>query len=161
MSRASVLVLGLGNELFTDEGLGVAAARMVDEAGLPDVEVVDGGTLGLGLVPEIADREGVLILDAVVSEGRTPGDLVVLGRDDLIAPRVLLYSAHQIGVQEALTAAELAGQAPSHVAGIGMVPFSLETGYGLTDEARERLPRLRDAAFDVLAAWGIEVGINA
>ena len=161
MSRARFLVLGLGNELFTDEGLGVEAARRVDALGLDDVEVVDGGTLGIGLLPEIDDRHGVLILDAVVAAGTVPGELVSLDREDLMRSHLLLYSAHQIGVQEALAAIDLAGRAPERVGGIGMVPFSLETGYGLTAEAQDRLPQLVSAALDVLAAWGVEVPAHA
>jgi hydrogenase maturation protease len=161
MTRAGFLVLGLGNELFRDEGLGVEAARRVEALGLADVEVIDGGTLGLGLLPEIDDRRGVLVLDAVVAEAAAPGDLVALNAADLIRPHLLLYSAHQIGVQEALAAAQLAGRAPRLVAGIGMAPFSLETGYGLTTAALERLPAMVDAALDVLSSWGVEVPAHA
>lgn len=161
MTRAGILVLGLGNELFRDEGLGVVAARRIEALGLPGVDVVDGGTLGLGLLPEIDGRTGVLVLDAVVAADTTPGDLVVLAEADLKRSHLLLYSAHQIGVQEALAAADLAGRAPALIAGIGMVPFSLETGYGLSAAAEARLADLVDAALDVLASWGVEVPTHA
>ena len=79
--RPPILVLGIGNELFTDEGLGVVAARRIAQSGLPGVEVLDGATLGLALLPEIADRDAVLLLDAIVA-GYVDGDL---GRDELVA----------------------------------------------------------------------------
>ena len=161
MSRPPFAVLGLGNELFTDEGVGVEAARRVGELGIMDVEIVDGGTLGLGLLPEIEGRRGVLVLDAVVSDGAEPGTLLHLERADLLRPHLLLYSAHQIGVQEALAAAELAGGAPEFVAGVGLVPFSLDTGYGLTAAAEARLPALVGAAVGILASWGVEVPAHA
>lgn len=161
MTRGGYLVLGLGNELFRDEGLGVEAARRIEALALADVDVVDGGTLGLGLLPEIDDRRGVLVLDAVVSETAAAGDLVTLGAADLKRSHLLLYSAHQIGVQEALAAADLAGRAPEHLAGIGMAPYSLETGYGLTAAALDRLPDMVRAALGVLQSWGVEVPADA
>lgn len=159
--RGRILILGLGNELFRDEGLGVEAARRVDALGLPGVDVVDGGTLGMGLVPEIDMRQGVLVLDAVVAKGFAPGEIITLGPADLKRSHLLLYSAHQIGVQEAIAAATLAGRAPERLFGIGMVPFSLETGYGLTPEALDRLPAMVDLALEVLAGWGVEVPARA
>jgi hydrogenase maturation protease len=157
VNRSPVVVLGLGNELFTDEGVGVVASRRLEVLDLPGVDVVDGGTLGIALLPEIADRRGVLVLDAVIADAREPGEVVVLGPHDLTRPNLLLYSAHQIGVQEALLAARLAGRAPIHVAGVGMVPFSLDTGFGITFEAEQRLGSMVDTAIEILAGWGVPV----
>jgi hydrogenase maturation protease len=154
-------VLGLGNELFTDEGVGVAASRRIADLDLPAVEVVDGGTLGLALLPEITDREAVLVLDAVVKKGREPGEVIVLEARDLTHPNLLLYSAHQIGVQEAVLAARLADTAPSLMAGVGMVPYSLATGYGITPAANRRLAVMVDTALEILGEWGVEAPVRA
>ncbi len=104
-AREPVLVLGVGNELFTDEGLGVAAARQVAELDLPGVRVVDGGTLGLALLPEIIDRDAVLILDAIVAGDTPAGALLVLHGEQVSRAGALLMSAHQIGIGDALAAA--------------------------------------------------------
>jgi hydrogenase maturation protease len=148
--REQVLVLGLGNELFTDEGVGVVASRRIAELDLTDTEVVDGGTLGLGLLPTIEGRGGLLILDAVVDSDLPPGSIVVYGGEDLRREARLLYSAHQLGVNEILAAADLAGVTPSEVAAVGMVPASVETGYGLTSTAEGALTEMVDAARRVL-----------
>lgn len=157
---APYLVLGLGNELFRDEGLGVVASRSFAARRWDGVDTVDGGTLGLELVATIEGRRGLLVLDAVASDGATPGDILVLEGDELEVSRRLLYSAHQIGVIEALAAAELIGQRPDHIAAVGMVPFSLDTGYGITPQARERMPDMIAAAEQILSKWGVLAGVG-
>lgn len=151
--RSATLVLGLGNELFTDEGIGIVAARTLAKEDLPEVDVVDGGTLGLALLPTIESREALLVLDAISPDGRRPGDVVVLDGESIKRESRLLYSAHQLGVTEVLAAADLAGVAPGRLAAVGMVPASMETGYGLSDVAIKALPEMLDRALDILASW--------
>jgi hydrogenase maturation protease len=155
VGRAGVLVLGVGNELFTDEGLGCAAARMVADLELPGVDVLDGATLGLALLPELADRTGLLLLDAVVRQGARPGELVVLHGDGVWGGSGLAVSAHQIGVAEALAAVELVSRAPARLAVVGMVPVSLDTGCGLSPAVVSRLPAMVDLAREILRGWGV------
>jgi hydrogenase maturation protease len=156
-----VLVLGLGNELFTDEGLGIEAARRIEALGLGGVEVADGGTLGLDLVPTLADRQSILVLDAVVAAGAEPGTIVVLDDSTVRSERRLMMSAHQLGLSEALAAADLWGRGPEVCAAVGMVPFSLDTGFGLSEPAEDRLDLLIASALDYLAEWGVEVPADA
>lgn len=156
-----IAVLGLGNELFTDEGVGIVAARELEGLGLPGVEVIDGGTLGLSLLPSIEGRDGLLVLDSVLLDGGKPGDVVVYGGDELRREARLLYSAHQLGVNEVLAAADLMGTSPQRLAAVGMVPSSLDTGYGLSDVAAEALPAMIDAAIGLLASWGVKEGADA
>jgi len=159
--RAPFAVLGLGNELFTDEGVGVQAAHLVGAAGLPGVEVLDGGTLGLALLPALEGRRGLLILDAVVAEGSEPGDLIELTAEELVKPRMLLMSAHQVGIAETLGAASLLGTSPEMLHAVGMVPFSLDTGYGLSEDAQERLPQMVERALAVLDSWNVGAPVHA
>jgi len=149
------LVLGLGNELFTDEGIGIAAARRFEELALPGIDVVDGGTLGIALLPTVAGRASVLVFDAVVAADARPGDIVVLEADEVRRGTQILYSAHQLGINEVLIAAELAGAERPNVAAVGLVPFSLDTGYGITPEARECLPAMIERGLSILTAWGV------
>lgn len=155
--RAPVLVLGVGNELFTDEGLGCVAAervrRRLAAAGVDGVDVRDGSTLGLGLLPELADRRAVLLLDAILSDGAAPGDVVVLEGDDVPMTRRLTVSAHQIGVSEALAAAQFAGCCPDVVAAAGIVPAVLETGVGLSPAVEASMDALVEAALGILHRW--------
>ncbi len=153
--RAPVAVLGLGNTLLTDEGVGVAAARQIAVLGLPGVQVLDGGTLGLALLPEVEGRRAVLILDAVTAAGRRPGDIVRLSGPALHRGWRRCVSAHQLGITDVLALADLAGQAPGQVAAIGMVPASLSLGCGLSAAAQRGLPGMVRAACWVLSSWGV------
>ncbi|MBI4944737.1 MAG: hydrogenase maturation protease, partial [Actinobacteria bacterium] len=146
------LVLGVGNELFTDEGLGCVAATRVGERaaaeGIEGVAVAVGSTLGLGLLPALADRRCVLLLDAVLSAGSRPGDVLVLEGDDVPITRQLTMSAHQIGVSEALSAAQFAGCCPPVVVAAGdrrrllHLHEELDVALGLLDPVEEQLDRL-------------------
>jgi len=156
-----ILVLGLGNELFSDEGVGVVAARRLEERNLPGVDVVDGGTLGLSLLPTIEGRQALLVLDAVLSEDLEPGEIVVYDGAELRREARLLYSAHQLGVNEVLAAADLVGSTPETVAAVGMVPASVDTGYGLTVVATEALEAMVENAMEILASWGVKEPANA
>lgn len=152
--RPPWLVLGIGNELFHDEGLGIVAAKAIGALGLPDIEVLDGGTLGLAITPEMENRKGVLVFDAVVKGGAIAGDILVLRDDEIPATRQMLMSVHQIGVVDAILATELTGTRPERIAACGIVPFSLEVGWGLTPETEARIPELVAAGLAVLAEWG-------
>jgi hydrogenase maturation protease len=153
-TRAPILVLGVGNELFTDEGLGCVAAQRLADLDLPCVDVRDGATLGLGLLPEIAGRSALLLLDAMLSDDARPGDLLELHGTEVPARRQLTMSAHQIGVEEALAAAEFAGCRPPALTALGLVPADLGVGFGLSPLTTSRLSSLVDRAVTILTAWG-------
>lgn len=155
------LVLGLGNELFTDEGIGVVVARRFADLAIPGVEVVDGGTLGIALLPTVAGRKSVLIFDAVVASGTQPGEIVVLEDNQVRQGSRMLYSAHQLGMSEVLAAAELAGGPQPDVTAVGLVPYSLDTGYGVTAEAAQRIPAMIQRGLEVLTTWGVVEAADA
>jgi hydrogenase maturation protease len=152
--RSEIAVLGLGNELFTDEGLGVVASRRIEGLGLPDIEVIDGGTLGLSLLPSVESRRGLLVLDSIMTEEGRPGDVVVYDGDALRRESRLLYSAHQLGVNEILAATDLMGTSPMFLAAVGMVPASLETGYGISAVVEAAMSEMVRAALQILTEWG-------
>jgi hydrogenase maturation protease len=152
--RSPVLVLGVGNELFTDEGLGCVAAQRIAALGLPGVDVLDGATLGLALLPELSGRSALLLLDAIVADAAQPGDLLELHGEEVPARYRMALSVHQIGVEEALAAAEFAGCRPPVLAAVGLVPADLEVGFGLSPLTTSRLDSLVDRALAILATWG-------
>lgn len=152
---APVLVLGIGNELLTDEGVGVLAARRLAERAPPGVDVLPAGTLGLQLLTEIVGREAVLVLDAVMGEGLAPGDVVALDVEEVPADAAPGLSVHQLDVTDALRVAELAGAAPVRAVVVGIVPASLEPGVGLSDVVAARLDDLLAEVERVLAGWGV------
>jgi len=149
------VVIGLGNPLMADDGLGLAALdRLRREWSVPaDVELVDGGTWGMSLLPTIEDARRVLLLDAVRA-GAPPGTLHVMERDDL--PRYLTtkLSPHQVDLRDVLALAELRGTLPRDTVVIGLEPDRVELSSELSPVLRGHLDEVVGAALARLAHWG-------
>jgi hydrogenase maturation protease len=152
--RAATLVLGVGNILYQDEGVGVAAAAALAARRFPGIDVLDGGTLGLSLFSEVEGRGSLLIFDAVAGSGEPPGTVLVLGPQIVSRGLQLCLSAHQLGISELLATTALAGQAPQRVLAVTMAPASLELGYGLTAVAQRALGDMVARGINALIDWG-------
>lgn len=151
-----VLVLGLGNVLCTDDGAGVRAVHGLLRHHLPrdDVRILDGGTLGLALLPVLEQADTVVIVDAVRVDGMAPGTIVRLEGED-VAPAVAeRLSVHQIGVVDLLDGARLQGTFPGKLVLVGVVPESLGLGLGCTQAVDEAIPALVDAVAQELSGLG-------
>lgn len=153
---ARTLVLGLGNVLLGDEGVGVwVATSLSREFGFPpEVAVLEGGTLGLDLLPRLEGVERLLLIDAV-KLGREPGEIVRLEGDAVPVALDDKISPHQIGVQDLLAAARLLDREPPLVVLWGMEPECLDPGTGFSPRVAEALPRLRDGVLEELWLWGV------
>ena len=149
------LVIGLGNPLMGDDGVGLAALELVAAEWRlpPTVELLDGGTWGLNLLHRIESAGQVLFLDAVRA-GRKPGDLIELDRFEVPRRLDLKLSPHQIDLREVLALAEWRGTLPPELACLGLEPDSVELRAGLSPVVAGRLERLTDAAAARLLAWG-------
>lgn len=149
------VVIGLGNPIMGDDGLGLAALeRLRDGWDIPaDVELVDGGTWGMNLLPLIEDAARVLLIDAI-EIGAAPGTEVVLLRDRL--PRYLAtkISPHQVDLCDVLALAELRGTLPEHTTAVGLQPERVEMSTVLSDVVSERLDHLVATVVELLAQWG-------
>jgi len=142
----SLLVLGLGNLLCGDDGLGAAAVSRIDRAyeTPDDARLLDGGTLGLALLPHIEDASDVILVDAVRDDAAI-GSLVRLSGDE-VAPAVQhRLSPHQIGVADLLDGARLRGRLPESLTLLGLVPGSIELGLERSDAVEAALPLLVEA----------------
>ena len=152
----NVLVLGLGNILLSDEGAGI---RAVDELRkqyhLPDsVEIIDGGTMGLELLPYFEKRSHILIVDAVKA-GNPPGTVTRI--DD---PPVFLQektSPHQIGLPDVLRIAAITDSLPRNVTLFGVEPKRVSTGLDLSDDVAMNLNRLVEMVVAELVKIGIKI----
>lgn len=143
--RLGLLILGLGNVLCGDDGLGVAAVEdlMRTYHVPPGVRTLDGGTLGLSLLSWVTGAEAVLLVDAVRGD-EPPGTLVRLSGEE-VAPAVRdRLSVHQIGVADLLDGLRLLERMPPRLRLVGLVPATLELEYGLSPAVRQQLPRLVD-----------------
>jgi hydrogenase maturation protease len=153
--RSPVLVLGMGNILLEDEGLGIRALQVLQKRyQIPGgVELLDGGTTGMGLLDEISRREHLLVLDAVQT-GDPPGTLVELRNDEVPVYFGMRVTPHQLGLSDVLATLELTGEQPSGVTVLGLVPESLEMSLELSERIGAELDALVNAAVTELTALG-------
>jgi hydrogenase maturation protease len=155
--KPKILVLGIGNILWADEGFGVRAVETFHARyRLPEnVSLLDGGTQGLYLVQFVQEADYLLVLDAI-DYGLTPGSLKIVQGDEV--PKFTgnkKMSLHQTGFQEVLSAADLLGDYPEKLALIGCQPLDLEDWGGpLTEPVRAQLDRAVEVAAAILEQWG-------
>jgi hydrogenase maturation protease len=152
-SSGAVAVLGLGNLVHTDDGVGVHAIQHLqrDPRVTPGVVLLDGGTQGLSLLPHISGFPRLLVIDAV-DVGERPGTLIRFeGRalDGLPGKA----SVHQLGFADLMVALKLLGESPQEVVVMGVQPLSTEWSMELTAPVREALPGLLDAVIGQLERW--------
>ncbi|GAB6155287.1 HyaD/HybD family hydrogenase maturation endopeptidase [Desulfosporosinus burensis] len=142
MQSPKIMVMGVGNILLSDEGLGVRFLDQLAKTTLPDnVELLEGGTAGLELVHLIQDIDFLIIVDAFNANAE-PGALFRFQPGDLqIIPEQYEVSFHQIGIIEVLAMAKVLGQAPQTLI-FGVQPKSLEWGLDISPEIEALFPRL-------------------
>jgi len=156
--NAEVVVLGLGNLLQRDEGIGIRALeRLLENYMFPEtVRLVDGGTLGLDLVSYFEGVDRLLVLDAVLTKG-PPGTLLRLSGDEVPAYFGMRTSPHQLGLSDMLAVTHLRGTEPREVVLIGLQPEKIELSWDLSDSVAEHMNELVEAAIDQLHCWGFAV----
>lgn len=160
----NVLVLGIGNLLWADEGFGVRAVEELHRHyRFPDgVTLLDGGTQGIYLVQHIRAADAVVVFDAV-DYGLPPGTLKLVEGEEV--PKFLgakKISLHQTGFQEVLAMAEMLGDAPEHLFLIGVQPVELEDfGGSLRPQVKAQIGPSIEAALDFLARFGVRAEARA
>ncbi|MBE0452165.1 HyaD/HybD family hydrogenase maturation endopeptidase [Roseovarius autotrophicus] len=154
-----VLILGIGNVLWADEGFGVRCVeRLAARWSFPDcVTLLDGGTQGLYLLPFLEDADRLIVFDAV-DYGLAPGMLKIVEDDAVPAfMGARKMSLHQTGFQDVIATAQLMGYCPERLLLIGCQPEELEDyGGGLRDVVAARIDPAIAVALERLRGWGIE-----
>lgn len=154
-----VVVMGVGNILMSDEGVGVhAVTALAERYDLPeDVEVIDAGTSGMDCLDRIADADLLLIADCVRSKDKAPGTITRLADDQINAWFKTKISPHQVGLSDVLAACNFHGMSPKKVVLVGVQPQSFETSMELTPAVAAVLPELLERLAAEVAAMGIGV----
>lgn len=153
-----ILVLGVGNVLLSDEGVGVRVVEaLMRRYRFPEnVEVMDGGTAGMELLDTIARSDRVIVVDAVRT-GRPPARRVRLAGEEVPAFFRTRISPHQVGLSDLLATLQITGEAPDSVVLLGIEPVSLETGVKLTPAVAEQMENLIDAVLSELEEAGVRL----
>lgn len=154
--QISVLVLGIGNFVMGDDAVGVLVAQRLQQGYrfADNVEVLDGGTLGLDLLPKLENITHLIMVDAVET-GSTAGTCVMLCGQDLPIALQTKISPHQMGLKDLLAVSELMGHSPKEMVLIGVQPGSIEMEIGLTAEVQAQLETLVSNVLSQLADWGM------
>lgn len=153
-----ILVLGVGNLVMGDDGIGVRvvqelAARFQFPCG---VTILDGGTLGLDLLPHLEGVERLLIIDAVMTGG-VPGTLTRMTGDEIPILFASKLSPHQMGLQDLLAVARLLGHEPQEMVLWGVQPAAIDMTMEISPMVAGQMEPLVQCCLDELAAWGIGV----
>jgi len=146
-----VLILGLGNPLRGDDGIGPAVIEALRQLELPpEVELMDGGTAGLALLTAISGRQHLLVVDAAEMD-RPPGAVVVFRPEAVSLEKVeFALSPHQLGLAEVLEVAGRLELSPQTVKIFAVQPDRLDWGQGLSPAVRKSLSQVVSAIWEEL-----------
>lgn len=152
------LVLGVGNKLMSDEGIGVhVIERLIETYRIPkEVQVLDGGTLGLDLLYYLEGIENLLLVDAAET-GKEPGTVIRLEGEQVPAFMSVKISPHQMGVPDMLAAARLQGTYPQRLVLWGVQPELITLGLELSPLLAARRDFLAEKLAEELRGWGHRV----
>lgn len=155
--RRAVL-LGVGNILLTDEGVGVKSVlRFASENALPEgVEVLDGGTCAMEMLEELENLDLLVVADCV-RVGKPPASVVVLTGDEVPAFFRQRLSPHQVGLSDVFATLLLTGRAPRAIVVIGVQPVAIGLGMELTPEVEAAVPQVLAAIADAFTHEGYAV----
>ena len=157
MSSPDVVVLGLGNLLMQDEGVGIHALRLLQDTYTftPEIELIDGGTSGLDLLPFFRPESQMIMLDAM-EFNQPPGGIGRVENEDILARLNTKTSVHHLGLSDLLAMAQLTDVVPKEIILFGVQPESLELEVELTETVNNAIPKLLEYVVEQLKAWGIE-----
>ena len=155
--RNDVTILGVGNVILRDEGFGVRVAEYLDaHYDFPEnVQIVDGGTLGIELTQFVTGTKKLLVIDSINGHAK-PGTRFAIRDDDVLAHFQDKISAHEVGIQDVLALLEVTGHKIPTVTVLGVQPYNLEAGVELSEEMRKLVPEVAEEALNELRKWGIK-----
>jgi hydrogenase maturation protease len=156
MSEKRKVILGLGNLLQKDEGFGIHAISLFEERLTPNLkeqfELIDGGVLGLNLLPLIEETSHLLVFDAI-DAGRPAGTIVEMTGAEIPLYTNVKLSEHQVSFQEILGLAKFRGSIPENLHLIGVQPADLSTGLSLSPPVENALDGVVQRAINFLQTW--------
>ncbi len=154
--RNRISVIGLGNILLQDEGVGVHTVRALKrDFDFPEqVTLIDGGTLGLDLLPYVEGMEKVLFVDALELK-KEPGTIAVLEDAEIPATLRPAFSFHQVGLADLLFASTFMGMNPPKTVLVGIQPERIETGLALSETLEKNFGKLLQIILEKLREWGV------
>ncbi len=153
----SIAVIGLGNILLKDEGIGVHTVNKIknEYQFSSDIEIIDGGTLGLDLLPYFEKHSKVLIIDAADLK-KEPGYIKIFDSDEILKSFYKKLSVHHIGIPDILTACELMNIKSDEIKIIGIQPCSTDFGTEMSYEIQSKMELIFQLILEQLQKWSVK-----
>ncbi len=157
----NALVLGIGNLLIGDEGVGCKTADELNRRYQmpPEVECIDGGTAGFELLSLIDNKDHLILVDALRND-MAPGTVVKIEGEDVPKSFLTSITPHQLGISDVLAAAALTDTLPKKMVLFGVEPKQLDVGIGLSPEVETGMEKIIDVVVEQLRNYGYEVERN-
>ena len=154
----SIVVLGVGNILLTDEGLGVHVVEdlKANYTFTPQISLIDGGTMGMELLTYMRGMKKILLIDAV-NGGEAPGTIYEFPHRELEQYFTDHISVHEVGMQDILRIRAIQENPLEDAIVIGVEPESLDVGFEPSAPVQKALPEVRDRVLRVLREWGVQI----
>ena len=154
----SIVVLGVGNILLTDEGLGVHVVKELKENYnfTPEISLIDGGTMGMELLTYMRGMKRILLIDAI-NGGEAPGTVYEFPHRELEQYFTEHISVHEVGMQDILRIRAIQENPLEDAIVIGVEPESLEIGFEPSAPVQAVLPEVKERVLRVLHNWGVQV----
>ena len=154
----SIVVLGVGNILLTDEGLGVHVVKELKENYnfTPEISLIDGGTMGMELLTYMRGMKRILLIDAI-NGGEAPGTVYEFPHRELEQYFTEHISVHEVGMQDILRIRAIQENPLEDAIVIGVEPESLEIGFEPSAPVQAVLPEVKERVLRVLRNWGVQV----
>ena len=154
----SIVVLGVGNILLTDEGLGVHVVKELKENYnfTPEISLIDGGTMGMELLTYMRGMKRILLIDAI-NGGEAPGTVYEFPHRELEQYFTEHISVHEVGMQDILRIRAIQENPLEDAIVIGVEPESLEIGFAPSAAVQQALPEVKARVLSVLRGWGIQI----
>ena len=154
----SIVVLGVGNILLTDEGLGVHVVEdlKANYTFIPQISLIDGGTMGMELLTYMRGMKKILLIDAV-NGGEAPGTIYEFPHRELEQYFTDHISVHEVGMQDILRIRAIQENPLEDAIVIGVEPESLDVGFEPSAPVQKALPEVKERVLRVLRGWGVQI----
>lgn len=149
-----IKIIGIGNTLYSDEGVGVHVLPYLREklTNINNLEIVEGTTDGIRLLDPVEAADYLIIIDAI-NAGKLAGELITIEGEEIPKYYGIKMSIHQVGFQEVLSAAMLRDRLPEKMIMFGIQPYSLELGLELSEIVKAQLTKLVEMVIEQVNTW--------
>jgi hydrogenase maturation protease len=158
MPDTKIALLGLGNILLRDEGVGVHIVKSVEKKHTfsPPISIIDGGTSGTDLLPVFEENQKILIVDAV-NFGKDPGYIELLRDDDILKQLTTKLTMHHIGLADVLSSVKLLEYEHEEICLVGIQPEIIDTGLELSELLQSKIDEFESVVLEILKNWGLQI----